>query len=613
MKSISNEISVDPQGSAGTSQWAMQVGRMDPDAVLRWCEAPEDASDSPVQDGVGSAPVLGTDGLIDQTAIAHAFSQMYLIPVFDPPVDEPLPVDRSVAESIPKEVCEKHSLAPLADDGFTLEVAVACPDGLRHADAIGRQLDRRIRPMFATADVVGRLIAALHDSTNRQDGLLRHAKAAEACDDPSHDERPTIQRPAEQVSPAERPSDEIDAAKRTLSIGAASESDQAIADLLAEAIRQDATDIHLEPAGDTCRIRIRAEGRLSVHGAFSVALYRQISDALKLRSRVRRSESRLPQEGGFTLLRGAKRFHVSLQTFPTAAGESMVLGLRELSAVAESLDALSMDPVQLARVRTILQSSHGLVAICGPRGSGKRATMQAFAAELNDVTRNVCSAERRGTVSMPGINQVLTCEAAGLGMTQTLQVCLNQDPDVVLLGEPWNAGTARLCADAASAGALVIGMMRSSDSLSGFRRLCSYGDSAAPFTSSLSGIIGQRSLRRLCDHCRRPTRPDRATAQRLSLTQDAVLYQAAGCDACDQSGYQGTMYLYEVIRIPDEIDRNDVWNDAGSVTRSASDFKTIARRQGVLTLAEQTRTHLLAGHVSVQDALRGGTVMGSRS
>ncbi|WP_297528110.1 GspE/PulE family protein [Thiohalobacter sp.] len=370
-----------------------------------------------------------------------------------------------------------------------------------------------------------------------------------------------------------------------------------------DAVRVNASDIHIEPDEDALRIRRRIDGVLHEQVMDERRVAAALVSRLKLMAGLDISEKRLPQDGRFTLRIQDKRIDVRLATMPTQNGEAVVMRLLDPDAVRLDLAELGMPPSLLAAYRKVVHRPHGLVLVTGPTGSGKTTTLYATLAELNRPQTKIITVEDPVEIQMPRINQVQVNPKIGLDFATVLRTALRHDPDVVLVGEIRDRETGEIALRAALTGHLVLSTLHTNDAVSTALRLIDMGLEPYLVASAVQAIEAQRLVRRICDHCRAPYRPEpaeRAWLQGLLGDDQPVpeFHAGTGCGHCNHTGYRGRIGVYELLRMEapliDALRRNDPSAFEAAAAAQPGHRPLVHEaldlaRQGVTTLSEAMR------------------------
>tara|TARA_R110000868_G_scaffold2384_9_gene17766 strand:+ start:2893 stop:4398 length:1506 start_codon:yes stop_codon:yes gene_type:complete len=369
--------------------------------------------------------------------------------------------------------------------------------------------------------------------------------------------------------------------------------------MIAEAVRKAASDVHVEPFEDRVSIRYRTDGVLQEAVSLSPKLASPLVSRIKVMARLDIAEKRVPQDGRLTISLGGKAIDVRVSTLPSRHGERVVLRLLDNSQGRFRLDDLGMPAPVLHDLRQALAQPNGIILVTGPTGSGKTTTLYAGLTALNDETRNILTVEDPVEYAVDGIGQTQVNAKVGMTFAAGLRAILRQDPDIVMVGEIRDTETAQIAVQASLTGHLVLSTVHTNSAVAAIARLRDMGVESYLLASTLSAIIAQRLVRRLCGHCREPYAPDANEREILGLseTTEATLYRPRGCSHCKQGGYDGRTGVYEAIVVDDAI-RKLIHDDARDSDMAAIAF---ARRK---TLFQNGVDLVLAGTTSVAELLR---------
>ncbi|HVB83369.1 MAG TPA: type II secretion system ATPase GspE [Rhodanobacteraceae bacterium] len=326
--------------------------------------------------------------------------------------------------------------------------------------------------------------------------------------------------------------------------------------LLTQALRDSASDIHIEPFETRSVVRLRIDGMLRNLIEPARALHAAIVSRVKIMAQLDIAEKRLPQDGRITLRVAGKPVDVRVSTIPTGHGERVVLRLLDKQAGRLDLTRLGMDDATLAHMDRLIREPHGIVLVTGPTGSGKTTTLYAALSRLDATALNVMTVEDPIEYDLDGINQTQVNSRIEMSFARALRTILRQDPDVVMIGEIRDLETARIAVQASLTGHLVLATLHTNDAVSAVTRLVDMGVEPFLLASSLIGVGAQRLVRRLCLECRKPFAADTAQLRALGLAPtDGTLYSAQGCGACNGSGYRGRTGIYELLTVDDDLRR----------------------------------------------------------
>jgi type II secretory ATPase GspE/PulE/Tfp pilus assembly ATPase PilB-like protein len=374
--------------------------------------------------------------------------------------------------------------------------------------------------------------------------------------------------------------------------------------ILAQAVAERASDIHLEPATNRLRLRFRVDGVLRDASDAPLNVHRAAINRLKIMAGVDIAQHRMPQDGRFSATIDERHVDVRVATLPTAYGEAAVLRLLDKASGVIALEALGFTPHELEQYRTLFHASQGVIVTSGPTGSGKTSTLYATLLEIDSDTRSVITVEDPIEYRTAGIKQVQVESRSGLTFPTALRSILRADPDVILVGEIRDLETAQITAEASLTGHLVLSTIHTTSAAAVPHRLVDMGVESYLVTSSLTAVIGQRLARRLCD-CASPAEPDLETRTRLALPDHVLdtgaIREAVGCTRCAGTGYFGRIGIYEIMPMTSEIcrlvsaraDRRDIEREA--VAEGMETLRTAALRRlgdGTLSVDELVRAIL---------------------
>lgn len=376
-----------------------------------------------------------------------------------------------------------------------------------------------------------------------------------------------------------------------------------INNIMINAVRKEASDLHFEPYERFFRIRFRIDGILHEVASPPVQLAARLAARLKVMAKLDIAERRLPQDGRIKLhLSGSKSVDMRVNTLPTQWGEKVVIRLLDSAATRLGIEQLGLTDAQKTLYLQALQRPQGMILVTGPTGSGKTVTLYTGLSILNQVTANISTAEDPIEINLPGINQVQINPKVGLSFAYALRAFLRQDPDIIMVGEIRDLETAEIAVKAAQTGHLVLSTLHTNSAAETLTRLSHMGLPAYNIASSISLIIAQRLARKLCVHCREPEQLSPGQLSQLGFTpaQQAsgiTLYRATGCDQCTD-GYKGRTGVYEIMTMSEQL-AELIMNNAGAlaIARAAQQEGMISLRhsalakagQGLISLAEVNR------------------------
>jgi general secretion pathway protein E len=369
--------------------------------------------------------------------------------------------------------------------------------------------------------------------------------------------------------------------------------------VLSQAVREKASDIHIETFEDRLSVRYRIDGMLSEVLSPKRMLAPLLVSRLKVMAKLDIAEKRVPQDGRISVKIAGHAVDIRMSTMPSAHGERVVLRLLDKSAGQLQLSQLAMNEQVLGAYERCLQSPHGIVLVTGPTGSGKTTTLYAGLSDINETSRNILTIEDPIEYMLPGVGQTQVNTKVDMTFARGLRAILRQDPDVVMVGEIRDLETAEIAVQASLTGHLVLSTLHTNTAVGAVTRLQDMGVERFLLSSSLIAVMAQRLVRLLCTHCRSSEVPTAVELALLGLEEgsDQLVYVAEGCEHCNYSGYRGRTGIYEVIEIDKEM-RRLIHQDA-----SEQEMLEEARRRypGIL---EDGRRRIMSGETSMAEILR---------
>ncbi|WP_428388145.1 GspE/PulE family protein [Mucisphaera sp.] len=373
--------------------------------------------------------------------------------------------------------------------------------------------------------------------------------------------------------------------------------------VLYQAIRERASDIHIEPGDKSLRVRFRVDGRLDQRMTPPAGMLAPIASRIKIMAGMDISEKRIPQDGGISIHCDGRAVDLRVSTMPGRYGEKIVIRIIDASNALVELESLGLSPNMLRRYLDVVQQPNGIVLVTGPTGSGKSTTLYATLRQVVDPTRNVSTVEDPVEYGVEGVNQFQVNDKTGFTFSSALRALLRQDPDVIMVGEIRDAETARIATQAALTGHLVLSTLHTNDAPAAITRLVNIGVEPYLIAASVRAVMAQRLVRRLCINCREPGPPtddekrffDRIGGPVANLTE---VQHAVGCSQCFDTGYRGRLGIYELYTPSDEA--------LDAVCRGASlqELRQIASASNdYISLRDDGIDKVVEGHTTIQELL----------
>ncbi|TWU35823.1 putative type II secretion system protein E [Novipirellula aureliae] len=476
---------------------------------------------------------------------AKSYAKHYLLPLFDPPADQPLPIRPGIGDALPQRWCYDHRVAPLSDDGETIEVAIVMPDSLLLADEVRTLTGRQMRPFFAPTAVVDRLLHSLYPistAVKLEESLEDDASCSVTdqgpVDPPNHAHNPLL---------LDSPSSSIRALPEACSSDSCS-----LSRILLHLAQGLVEQILIEPNGRTVQIRARHGGGLYELETLSRSAGKELLSQVLSQCGWSgdASTSKIVasgQTGEFRVRIGERRIPIRATFCPTVSGVMVTLIRGKTASKARHLNEIGLQTSQFDFLQNLLRKKSGLILISGKRRSGKTTTFYSLLEQCKTPATHVCTIEDAVTVDLDGINQVSLCDLPGLSRVDAMDLISMQLPDVIGIDRLNDAQTANTAIQMAAEGALVIATLACRDGLSAAVRMKQLGVDPSTLSSLLLGTLSQKRYGRLCVHCRRQASPPAEIAEKLNMPPNSTLAWPRGCPACGNMGYKGSVVVFDVF------------------------------------------------------------------
>ena len=373
---------------------------------------------------------------------------------------------------------------------------------------------------------------------------------------------------------------------------------QMVNSMISEAVRVQASDIHIEPRKSVVEVRFRVDGVMHVWKNLPKDMQDICTARIKVMAELDINEKRLPQDGRVTISVPGKTIDLRISVLPVLYGEKIVMRLLDRELSVRGLEQLDFTPGNRASFDELIHRPLGLILVTGPTGSGKTTTLYAALNALKNKTVNIVTCEDPVEYDMDGINQSQVFEKVGLTFARQLRSILRQDPDIILVGEIRDLETAEIAFRAAMTGHLVLSTLHSNDAPTSVTRLVDMGVPPFLIASGLIGMVAQRLVRRLCPSCRRQAPPTPKQAELLRISPDELIWHPVGCQRCEGTGYKGRIGVHEVVHTDEHFERLIMQHATGSQLRTA------AEKAGMIPIREDALNKIRAGLTSVDDVMR---------
>jgi len=548
----------------------VKQGLIRPDQLAR-------ALDEQRKSGQKITQVLLAQGLVKENQILKALEAHYQVPSIDL---NSFSIQPAAIELVPRDSCEKHQIIPVQKVGPTLVVAFADPGNIIIRDDLRFITRSKIQVVAASETAIAAAIDKYYGANVKD--IVRQVEQESGSDE-------DIQVSTAEVIDAETGGDEGPIIKFVNAI-------------LSDAIRKKASDIHFEPYEKKFRVRFRIDGLMVEASAQPASSGAAISSRIKIMSKLDIAEKRRPQDGRIKVkYKGGKDMDFRVSVLPTIWGEKVVMRLLDKSNLQLDMTKLGMEPEDLVLLKEAINVPQGLVLITGPTGSGKTTTIYSALAELNKPDVNISTAEDPVEFNFEGINQVQMNPDIDLNFANALRSFLRQDPDIIMVGEIRDLETAEISMKAASTGHLVVSTLHTNDAPQTVARLTEMGVASYIVTSTITLIVAQRLVGRVCETCRTPIEVTPKVLIDLGVDPKEVgeyhVYKGRGCNSCNGTGIKGRIAIFEVMRMSERIKEGVLKG------LSATELRNLARAEGMRTLRRSALLKLKRGETSIEEVL----------
>ncbi len=483
-----------------------------------------------------------------------------------------MPVDKETAATIPVSLAERYQIIPIRLEGRKLKLAMVDPTNFYAIDDVRMVTGYDVDPVIATEREIMRAISqsyGVQDLVEKAVNKLKPEDTSALTEMQTADDAPII---------------------------------GIVNSLFSQAVRERASDIHIEPQNTTLRVRFRIDGVLRDISSFTKDIHAAIVSRIKIMADMDIAEKRLPQDGRIKIREAGREIDIRVSTLPTILGEKVVMRILDKKAVILDIKKLGFTAGNQHRYQQLYTQSYGMILVTGPTGSGKTTTLYSTLSALNSAEKNIITVEDPVEYRLDGINQVQVNPKAGLTFASGLRSILRQDPNIVMVGEIRDTETGDIAVRAALTGHLVLSTLHTNDAPGAITRLIDMEVEPFLVASSVLGVVAQRLVRVICPECKIRYVPASDSVERLFLgiapDHPLTLYRGTGCPSCGYSGYKGRMAIHEVMPVSSRI--RDLINK-----RAASDELAVAaKEEGMLSMQEDGIQKALDGLTTVAEVMR---------
>ncbi|TXL62472.1 type II secretion system protein GspE [Cerasibacillus terrae] len=479
------------------------------------------------------------------------------------------PIEQEAIQLVPPEMAKHHHALPIRIEDNKLFVAMADPMDYFAMEELRMATGHQIVPAIATKDAIFQAITKYYDLQESLEEVMGELAPNEKIDDTdiADDDSPIV---------------------------------RLVNQIIANAVAQRASDIHIDPQETELRIRYRVDGVMRTERSLPKHMQNVIIARIKIMGNLNITETRLPQDGRMKMQIDFKPIDIRLSSLPALHGEKIVMRILDLSNALDQLGKVGFHEENLHKFRSMIQQPNGIVLITGPTGSGKSSTLYAALNELNSDDVNIITVEDPVEYQLAGINQVQVNEQIGMTFATGLRSILRQDPDIVMIGEIRDLETAEISVRASLTGHLVLSTLHTNSAAAALTRLTDMGIEPFLITSSLSGVVAQRLVRRVCRDCSREVEP---TEREKEIFEERGLHvhtvkRGPGCPSCNMTGYRGRMAIHEVLVIDDSL-RKLIMQSV-----SASKIREYAKETGMKFLLDDGLMKVADGLTTTEEVLR---------
>jgi type IV pilus assembly protein PilB len=556
---VAHEAAATPPARISSSpQQRKRIGEVLVERELLTATQLEEALTGQAGSGKRLGEYLVDTGILEERDLAGALADQFGLEVVD--LRKSVPSDDAVA-SLVEEKAREWLAIPLRRTEFGYDVAVADPSEPALVDQLRDQLHQPAKLYVAGVSDVRRAIDVAYKATSRVGEHVRVFEERAQARLDKHIDEPVSQTVDENAPVV-----------------------QVVNLILSQAVTERASDVHIEPMDDRLRIRNRVDGALHEVLSLPVGMGPALVSRIKVMANMNIVERRRPQDGQLEVTIEGVPLDVRVATTSTVQGEKCVLRILDKRRALFELSDLGMPPDMLGVYESLVRSPYGMVICAGPTGSGKTTTLYATLTQINSSEINVMTVEDPVEYVFPSVNQIQINEQAGVTFAGGLRSILRQDPDAILVGEIRDVETARMAVQSALTGHLVLSSIHATDAVSALHRFLDMGIESFLIASSMLGVVGQRLVRRICPECRVPyeiSPEELAVWESSGMAPKDQFFHGEGCVFCSQTGYQGRIGVYEVLRVTDEMKALIVANG------THDQLKETAIEQGMITLQAQ--------------------------
>ncbi|RKZ19401.1 type IV-A pilus assembly ATPase PilB [bacterium] len=522
-------------------------------------------------------------GYVNEKTLVNYLSKQYEVPGV---ALSEFPLDKEVLNMIPPEFAQKFNVIPLKREGKYLTVAMINPKDVFAIDAIRFRTGLDIKPVVACEKSIKKILEEHYKTKALEDEVMEEMGLEDVIEVVEEEEE---ERFSDLVA-------QVDSGPVVKYVNY----------LLRNAVKERASDVHIEPYEKEVRVRFRIDGLLHEHKPPPLKLFRAVVSRLKVMAKLKIQEKRLPQDGRFEARIDGRRVDFRISTVPTLYGEKVALRILDRSQASFDLRDLGFEEESLNHFLKALKNPFGIILVTGPTGSGKTTTLYAALNEINDPGINITTAEDPVEYSLMGINQLQVNESIGLTFASALRAYLRQDPDVIMVGEIRDKTTTEIAIRAALTGHLVLSTVHTNSAAATITRLINMGVEPFLIASTIIVVVSQRLVRKICTSCKTPLKISDDDLVKYGFDPQVFkgkeIFHGIGCDKCKNTGYSGRIGLFEVLPVTKRI-RNMILDRA-----TDDEIEAAAVEEGMITLREAGIRKILRGETDIFEVAKETTL-----
>ncbi|TYQ13344.1 UNVERIFIED_CONTAM: type IV pilus assembly protein PilB [Acetivibrio alkalicellulosi] len=517
--------------------------------------------------------ILITERMVTQEDIIQVLEFQLGIPHV---ILEKYRIDQSACLLIPESIAKRYELIPIDRQSGVLKVAMSDPLNVFAIDDVAIYSGMEVQPVIATSDEILRAIDKYYGKQHALDAVEEFKKENES----------NIKIKLDNIN--QQSNEEVNNSPAVKLVNS----------VIEQAIRNRASDIHIEPFSKDIKIRYRTDGEMYEAMKTEIGIMGAVATRIKIISGMNITEKRAPQDGRFSVKVDGKEYDLRVSVLPTVFGEKIVIRIADKNAFVLTRDQLGFSREDQIKYENILKSPHGIVLVTGPTGSGKSTTLYTALSEISKPNINIITIEDPVECIIDGVNHVQVNNKTGLSFASGLRSILRQDPNVIMLGEIRDSETAQIAVRAAITGHLVLSTLHTNDAPGTVIRLMDMGIEPFLVASSLVGVIAQRLVRKICNNCKEKRLATDEELSLLEINKPIDVYQGKGCAMCNSTGYKGRIGIYEIMVLTKK--HREIINRGCT----EEELRIISQQNGMKSLKENAKILIKEGITSIEETLK---------